>query len=366
MGDVLGLGISHFPLLSAPDEHMSSILRYTMKDPAIAAELKDPAAWPEAMRAEWADEAAAAARHRDSVLRGMREVRAALDAFAPDAVIMWGDDQYENFKEDVIPPFCTLAYERFELRPWAKISAKSMAGRPNVWNESEATTMTVEGHRAAAKALVGGLLDEGFDMAYAYKALHFEGLAHAFLNAVLYLDYDRRGFPYPLIPIAINCYGRRVVAHHGTFGHFDPSKGEDPPSPSPSRCFDLGAAIARVCARLPYRIALVASSSWSHAFLVDKFSRLRPDVESDRRLYGFVTSGELGRWRESTLVEVEDAGQQEMLNWFCLMGAMHELDRRLRWSQFTETRVFTSNKVAVVFEPYLSAESRVPAAPARR
>jgi hypothetical protein len=32
-----------------------------------------------------------------------------LDAFRPDAAVIWGDDdQHENFVDDVIPPFCVL------------------------------------------------------------------------------------------------------------------------------------------------------------------------------------------------------------------------------------------------------------------
>jgi hypothetical protein len=122
----------------------------------------------------------------------------------------------------------------------------------------------------------------------------------------------------------------------------------------------LGRAIARVCRRLPYRVALVASSSWSHAFLVDKTWRLQPDVESDRRLYEALTSGDLLRWREVTLPAIEDAGQQELLNWFPLAGAMHELGSKLAWSEFTETRVFTSNKVTAVFEPWLERHLSAP------
>ena len=32
---------------------------------------------------------------------------------------MWGDDQYENFKEDIVPPFCVLAYDDQDIQPWA-------------------------------------------------------------------------------------------------------------------------------------------------------------------------------------------------------------------------------------------------------
>lgn len=354
MGDILGLGISHFPLLGAPDEHMSSILRYFLVDERIPAEKRDPANWPERMRAEWSDDqgTAAAAGHRESLVRGMRKARAALDEFRPDVVVMWGDDQYENFKEDVIPAFCVYAYDTMEVQPWANISSKSMSGRPNVWNESKETVRTIRGNREAAKAIASGLIEESFDVAYAYKPLHYDGLAHAFLNAVLYLDYDRTGFDYPVVPIEINCYGRRLIAHSGTFRRHDVEIEPDPPSPSPGRCFDLGGAVARVCRRLPYRVALVASSSWSHAFLVEKTHRLQPDVTSDRRLYEHLRSGDLAAWRDVPLESVEDAGQQELLNWFPLVGAMHELDRKLTWSEFVEAYVFTSDKVAAVFEPY--------------
>jgi len=353
MGEVLGLGLSHYPLLSAPDEHLSSILRYTLSDPEIPAERKDPANWPAAMRAEWGSDEGhtAAAAYRASLLHGMRRVRAALDAFAPDVVLIWGDDQFENFQADAIPAFCVCAYETQDVQPWAHISAESLKGRPNVWNEPLETRRRIHGHREAGKALAAGLLEEDFDVAYAYRPLHYDGLAHAFLNAVLYLDYDRGGFAYPIVPMTINCYGRRVVSHHGTFRRLDTQRELDPPSPSPGRCFDLGRAVARVCKRLPWRIALVASSSWSHAFLVDKTWRLEPDIAADRRLYGWLAGGALARWRDVTLAEVEDAGQQELLNWFPLAGAMHELGAQLAWSEIVETYVFTSTKVAAIFQP---------------
>ena len=36
-------------------------------------------------------------------------------------------------------------------------------------------------------------------------------LTHAFLNALLYLDWDRKGFDYPIVPIQVNAYGKDVV-----------------------------------------------------------------------------------------------------------------------------------------------------------
>jgi hypothetical protein len=354
MSDILGFGISHYPAFSARDEQMAFLLDYALGDPGVPASAKDPASWPARLRADYADDhgAAAATRHRAAMLVGLRRARAALDAFKPDFIVVWGDDQYENFREDVIPAFTVLAYPTLELQPWKKMSS-SIVGKPNYWDEPKDIVRTVYGHPEAAKELASGLLEAEFDVAYAYKPLHFDGLPHAFLNAVSYLDFDRVGFPYPLVPIAVNCYGRRVISYHGSFSTFaDAGRPLDPPSPSPKRCFDLGAAVARVCKSSPYRIALCASSSWSHAFMVDKTWRLNPDIAGDRALYDAMVSGDLARWRDVPLADIESSGQQEMLNWFCLMGAMNELDRRIAWSDFVETHIFNSDKVTAIFEPW--------------
>jgi hypothetical protein len=150
-----------------------------------------------------------------------------------------------------------------------------------------------------------------------------------------------------------------VVTHKGgvAYPHEFPKDAADfdPPSPSPGRCFDVGAAIGRALATSPWRVAVVASSSWSHAFLTEKTNFLWPDTDKDRALYQLLTQDRLGDWRDISLAEVESAGQHEMLNWFCLAGAVEELNLKCRWSEMIESDVFTSNKVFAVFD---SAEDR--------
>jgi hypothetical protein len=345
MADILGIGISHWPRLRDVIGNYPMRIKASLKDPDIPDDAKDPANWPQAMREEWGDDegSRSAPLHRDSCLAGIRAVRAALDDFKPDAIVIWGDDQFENFRDDVIPPFCVLAYQE-------DVIAKPFSGAPNPWGEDENTEFRIKVAPEISKALVSGLIESGFDMPYAYKPLHYPHLSHAFMNAILYLDYDRTGFPYPVIPCTVNCYGRHVVSHRGTVYKFGNRTVEwDPPSPSPARCFDVGAGIARVMKASPWRIALLASSSWSHAFLCDKNYHLHPDVESDRRLYEAMLAGDYRVWRETPLSAVEDSGQQELLNWFALMGAMDELGYRATWSTFSQTYIFNSNKVAAVF-----------------
>lgn len=355
MAEILGLGLSHYPPFSGTDADMANILRWTMDDPAIPAAERDPARWGERMRAEWGEDggAEAAASHRAALVAAFARARAALDAFRPDAVVIWGDDQYENFREDVIPPYAVLAYDDLEVQPWRQAQGSSdMAGKPNVWGEPADTTFTIKGRPDIARYLAGRLLDDGVDVAYAYRPLHHPGLAHAFLNAVLYLDYERRGFPYPVIAFPVNCYGRRVISYRGFLSRMGERRELDPPSPSPSRMIDVGAAAARALRDSPWRIAVVASSSWSHAFLCDRTWRLRPDTEADERLYDALVRGDLQAWRSTPLAAIEEAGQQELLNWFPLVGAMHELGRgKPTWTEFVGTDVFNSNKVFASYEP---------------
>jgi hypothetical protein len=349
MGEILGLGMTHYPPLITPDQNMADILRAIMKDPGLPERYREPAGWPEPMRREYAADGgtAAAAGHRASLLRHFRHARKLLDEFQPDVVVIWGDDQHENFTGDIIPPFCVLAYDEIEAKHRPRDAGK------NVWGETADTTVRLRGHREAGKFLARRLLEQDIDMSYAYAPLHHPGLAHAFLNTIFYLDYDRVGFPYPVVAFQVNCYGRRVIAQKGFRASLAkplPESELDPPSPSPKRCMEVGAATARALRESHWRVALIASSSWSHAFLTDKHHQLYPDIEADRRLYEALRRGDYETWRARTLAEIEDSGQQEMLNWYMLAGAMEALGRKPDECDFIETWIFNSNKCFAVYK----------------
>jgi hypothetical protein len=350
VGEVLGIGLSHYPPLCGLDAGMAEPLSWALDDPAVPSDRKDPANWPVEMQDEWKDPTAAAAAHRAELREGFARCRTELDDFAPDVVLIFGDDQYENFREDIIPPFAVLAYDELVARPWSDAQHSSvMAGKPNVWGEPRDTEFVVRTRPDVARELVAGLLDREIDVAYAYRPLHHESLPHSFMNTLLFLDYDRRGFEHAIVPFAINCYGRTVIGSRGLAKSFGGEYEPDPPSPSPKRMMDVGAAVADVVAEMPLRVALVATSSWSHAFLCDKTWRMMPDVAADLRLYDDMLNSRYGALAQRTLAEIEEAGQQETLNWFTLFGAMRRLDRSPRWSTFVGSYIFNSNKVFAVY-----------------
>jgi hypothetical protein len=351
MGEILGLGMTHYPPLTGLDQNMAGILRRVLQDPGLPERYRDPANWPEAMRREYGNDGgtASAAGHRESLLRHFRHARKILDDFRPEVVVIWGDDQHENFTEDIIPPFCVLAYDQIEARPWQRSGAP-----PNVWGEPADTTFRIPGHREAGKYLAGKLLEQGVDMSYAYKPLHHPGLAHAFLNTIMFLDYDRAGFPYPVVAFQVNCYGRRVISQRGGRGSLAHPLGDaelDPPSPTPKRCMEVGAATARAMRESPWRTALIASSSWSHAFLTDKHYQLYPGHRVRPSPLRGAPRGRLRDLAPDAARAIETSGQQEMLNWFMLAGAMEELGRKPDECEFIDTWSFNSNKCFSVWKP---------------
>ena len=348
MGEILGIGLSHYPGLVMPDEGTTYPLTRILKSGKLSSELTNPANWPEAARLEYGEDEglSASIKHRERLVQGFRQQRAALDAFNPDIVLIWGDDQYENFKEDIIPPFCVLAYDEVECRPFLN---RNGSAKTNAWGEPGDKVFKYK-VSSAARFLVEQLIHQSIDVSYAYKPLHFEGgLGHAFINALMFLDYDRKGFDYPIIPFQVNCYGSKVIRNQGGADEFQ--KEDDPPGPTAKRCMEVGAATVRAFQDSPYRVALIASSSWSHAFLTDKHHRMWPDMESDRVLFEDFKAGNWDAWRKLPTPQIEAAGQQEMLNWMCLAGAMEELNRKPEILDYVETYVFNSEKCLALFNP---------------
>ena len=348
MGEIFGIGCTHRPVMLREDENWTSMMKASLADPDMPEEMKNPANWPAKLRDELGNDwgAATASRYREFYRGHFAEARRALDEFKPDVIVMWGDDQYENFKEDIVPPFAVLAYNDQEVQPWAH--------RPNPWNpwnEPADKSFRVRGHRDAGKFLATGLIEAGIDVGYSYQPLHHK-MGHAFLNTVLLLDDERRGFDYPIVQFAVNCYGRRVNAARGLrlpLAMKNEIRNLDPPSPNPHRCMQVGAATARVMAQSPWRVALMASSSWSHSFLTEKNWQLWPDVAADRKLYDALAAGNYAQWHRYTTDQIEESGQHEVLNWFCLLGAMEALGRKPDKAVFHENWAFVS---PVVFAHY--------------
>jgi hypothetical protein len=347
MGEILGIGCTHAPHLQFPDADMANVFRRYLRSDETPAELKDPQRWPEGARREWGgDEGlSAAARHRADLVAGFRAARAALDKFNPDLVLIWGDDQYENFRLDLLTPFCVYALGEILTAPFK--ASEGLKASANVWGEPSDQLVRLKGHPAAARLLAQQLVQRGFDVACAYRFLHSEVLSHAFTRTVLYLDYDRKGFPYPVVPFHVNCYGSHLRVPKKDIQELGVESFLPPPSPPPWRCYDIGKEIGKIFRDSPWKVALIGSSSWSHASLTQKHHFLYPDLEADRRRLRELQSGALQTWRGLSGDDIRDSGQHELLNWICLAGAMES--RKCEVLTYAETHIFNSTKTIALF-----------------
>ena len=361
MGQILGIGTTHSLPLAMPETGTAAMFKQALTAPNADPRYRDAANWPQAMVTEFGsdDGVTSSRQHRARLIENFRAQRRLLDDFKPDFIVIFGDDQYENFREDIIPPFCIYGLDDdFQSQPWSR---KRYAEAGNTWGEPNDWVFKLRGHRDGAKVLTTGLIQQGVVMPYAYKPLHQPVLATAFTNTLAYLDYDRRGFAHPVVPFHVNCYGSDVLnlsAGHRArlFETIAQAAIPDPPGPSAALCMDIGAKLAHIITASPYRVVLMASSSWSHAALATNTGRMVPDHAADRRLLEAFKAGDYAYWRCLTTAQLEAAGQHEILNWMLLVGAMEALGRKPVVDDYAETYLFQANKVFAHF-PVAEASS---------
>ncbi|WP_298283571.1 hypothetical protein [Novosphingobium sp.] len=355
MGEILGLGLTHYPGPLVPTECWPDMLKQGVRFGMVPEALyQDKSRWPAAMLAELGDDEgiSAAHAHHQRLMTAFARMRAELDAFDPDLVVIWGDDQYENYKLDCVPPFCVGIHDEIVSRPYGG-GRIPFATDQNVWSFAPDKPMVQQGHFEAGHGLTTHLMQQGFDVSWARVLRDPNGLAHSFSNTIVFLDYEKGGqdFRWPVVPIHVNCYGNHII--RAGAGLEKKANGPEiaPPSPSPERCFGLGREVARYFAASPWRVALIGSSSWSHGNLTDKHDHMYPDVPADRQRLDELSSGAYREWGSIPLETIEAAGQHEVLNWIALAGAMAELDRTAEVVDFLESHLFNSSKCFAVFRP---------------
>jgi hypothetical protein len=178
----------------------------------------------------------------NSCMTAIGKLRDTVAALRPDVVIVVGDDQHENLIDDNMPPFTIYMGEDAE----ASVSLRYL-NQPKSENR---TTYRV--HSDMAKALIDGLMDEGFDPSYSKKTRYDGGLGHAFARVLKFLSPDAH---CPVIPIMVNTYY--------------------PPAPSAKRCAAFGSALARVLNRFAgdERVVIVGSGGLSHTKIDEKLDQ---------------------------------------------------------------------------------------------
>ena len=288
---VLGIGSSHAPQLRMTADQWPLLLHKDTNDPRYNYQEVLSRAKPD-MEAEITPEVMEKRYAANHVALG--KLRDKLAEVAPDALVIVGDDQHEQFWEDNMPMFSV--YRGAEVTVKHRHHATTQP-------KSEATAWLTAGERAEegdypaapdlAEQLIETLVDRGFDIAASNKLRDDVGVGHAFEFVYQYIMPKA---DIPIVPVSVNTY-------------FPPNQ------PTARRSYQLGGALREAIEAwdVGKRVAIMASGGLSHFIIDEEIDRAALDAMKNKDVETLVT---LPKDRLMVL------GTTEILNWITVAGAM--------------------------------------------
>jgi len=223
---------------------------------------------------------AQAARFYEGMDRVNREVQAA----RPDVIVAITNEHFVNFYLDNVPAMC------IGIAPSYRGPIEPFLGEE----------LKVPGDRELGRALLSGLLERDFDVAYSEELWFDHG-------TMVPLHFVNPAMALPVVPIIVN-------------NLYDPM-------PTPQRVYRLGKAIASAVDDLPEerRVALLATGGLSHRVGTPDAGEIT--VEFDHEFLDGVRRGEGSKLAELSHDDLERAGNgaHEVRNWLCAMGAIGDV-----------------------------------------
>lgn len=196
------------------------------------------------------------------------KLREHLEATKTDVLLVFGDDQLEQFSFRNFPAFAMFTGEQYDGYKISRLIGLAGGGRPERPKTPE-NWVTVQSHVGLSHALLRELMRDGFDVAFSTGLQDEEkGMGHAFMRPSYYVNpkYD-----LPTIPFYINCY----------YG----------PQPTGLRCYELGRAVRAAIERIPLdlNVAVIGSGGLWH---MPSTPKAWLDEEFDQRILEGIKVGD--------------------------------------------------------------------------
>ena len=323
MAEIFGLGCSHGPIILTPPEVWAKTreriyARIPNYEPP--GQLLEELGQDNGLTQDRLDQ--------QKVMESFKVMHDRLHDWNPDVLMVIGDDQAENFLQDNLPPFCLYTGDQVDGYPFQR-----QAARVNLWDAAPESKFTFQCPKPFSQDMRNFLIRDGFDLSSSSALNGWQwGLAHAIINPLVFLDPEGK---FPLLPLFVNCYGEEAGPDY-------------PPRPTPKRCYELGMGIRRFLDGRDERVAVVASSSWSHSFLAHKFQCRAIDLETDRRYLELISSGQGSELAKLSPEEIQDSGDHEILNWIVALGIFG--DRPAEIVDVRESHTQLAYRVAAIWE----------------
>src|SRR5919106_2010272 len=298
---VLGIGTSHSPQLSIRADMWGTVLREKDEhDPR----LDYPALLQRAKPGIERELALEKMRERDEACqKAIKTVGEVLQRAGVDLVVVFGDDQHEQFQDDNMP---TFAIYHGKSVPVVTHTSRN----PAAWKSAEErgwaeTAGEYEAGHALAEHLVRSLVNDEFDIARCNQLRKEIGVGHAF--SFLY----RRILPggkLPMVPVMVNTY-------------------YPPNQPTPKRCYAFGQSVRRGVGwwDSDKRVAGMASRGLSHVVIDEEIDQMT--------IAGLRNKDPQILWRLPR--ERLRGGTSEILNWVALAGVVDSME--LKYLEYVTT-----------------------------
>jgi aromatic ring-opening dioxygenase catalytic subunit (LigB family) len=231
------------------------------------------------------------------VQEGLEQLRKKLSETRPDALIVIGDDQDENYKEENLPQIAIYLGEHV-------VAVDRLSGERHEYRC----------HRELAEEILSGCVEAGFDMATSKTYPNNELLSHAHGPPLKVLTPERE---IPIVVLFVNAI------------HV--------PAVSPGRCYRLGLAIAEIVAAGPSRrVAVYASGGLSHFTAGYPWRHYKgPESyggiceEFDRNALDLMAQGQGAQLAKLTSEDLLQHGDIEMRSWITLLGCVGRTPARV-------------------------------------
>jgi hypothetical protein len=297
---VLGIGTSHSPQLSVRASEWGVLQEKDEHDPRLDYQGLIKRAKPD-IQTELTLEKF---RQRDEACqRAIETLGNVLQQAEVDVVVVFGDDQHEQFQDDNMPTFA--------IYHGKSLPVVTHAGRnPAAWKSAEEhgwapTALEYETGHGLADHLIRSLVDAEFDIARCNKFRPEIGVGHAF--SFLY----RRVLPggkLPMVPVMVNTY-------------------YPPNQPTPKRCYAFGQAVRKAIESwdTDKRVAVMASGGLSHVVIDEEIDAMT--------INGLRNKKPEVLWRLPR--ERLWGGTSEILNWVALAGVAESME--LKFLEYVTT-----------------------------
>jgi 3-O-methylgallate 3,4-dioxygenase len=243
---------------------------------------------------------------------GHAELKRQYDAYNPDVLIIIGGDQTEVFDRSNVPQFMFFLGERGSgRRPGPTLPPRGQAYPSNI------PPVELEVDSEFSKWLLTKLVkEENFDISFSHEMKNLGG---------------HRGFPHafvwPTSYLLVGANTPTVIVYENTF---------DAPSLSAKRCYDFGAALARITKNDPRRIAILGSGGLAHDPGGKRSGWV--DHQMDRWFLEQLAQGN-GKATQAMYTFDSDAmvgGTGEIRAWITVAGAMEEMGSRAKVLDYIE------------------------------